>query len=245
MLKSDKRSIHLGGRFAVVYRTRQGKPYPIEIGLAVVPVPCVRVDALATTEACKKGCGLYGRNGGCPPFSPEFHEIPGEEMLILYAKLLTEHFPSRVLHGPYYSRWVFVETFMTPLMNRIGRALTSSLGGYFLSSGNCHSCRPKRCAVKDGLNCRKPQVRTYSLEATGVLVTEMMNDIFGLELQWWRRDDPLHIPKYMVKVVGLKGNGFVNPVCGSEAIAGALSSQERMCVQGYSSSSSAFSEPST
>ena len=229
----------------MVYRTTQGKIYPIEIGFALVPVQHVSVDSLATTEACKNGCGLYGRNGGCPPFSPRFHEISGEEMIILYAKLLTEHFPTKVIEGPYYSRWVFVETFMTPLMNRIGKALTSSQGGYFLSSGNCHSCRPKRCAVKDALNCRKPLARTYSLESTGVLVTQLMKDTLGLELQWWRRNEPHYIPAYMVKVVGLKGDGFSKRGFGPNVIRDALSSEIRMRVQGYNSCSSGSSEPFT
>lgn len=244
MLKNDKQVAPLHGEFDVVYRTTQGKPYPLQVGFAVVPIGHVRIDIPATTEACKTGCGLYGRNGGCPPFSPNFDDIPGHELLVLYAKLLTKHFPPRVLSGPYYSRWVFVETFLTPLMNRIGRGLAVCLGGYFLSSGNCQLCRPKRCAVKEGLACRKPKGRTYSLEATGVLVTELMKDVFGLELQWWRRDDPVHIPEYMIKVVGLKGDEFAQRGCNPKTVADGLSLQCRMSVHGYSNSSIPCSVPS-
>lgn len=234
MLNADQHHTPLCGGFSVVYSTAQGKPYPLELGFAIVPIGQVPVDVRVTTEACKKGCRLYGRNGGCPPFSPEFHKIPGEELLVLYAKLLTRHFPPRVLGGPYYSRWVFVETFMTPLMNRIGRLLAPSLGGYFLSSGNCHSCRPKRCAVKDGLPCRKPDTRTFSLESVGVIVTEMMKGVFGLDLQWWQRGNPTHIPAYMAKVVGFKGEDFARKACVPDAIANALA-QSRVSIHGYNS----------
>lgn len=196
------------GKFDVVYITTQGKPYPLEVGFAVVPSTNVPVDDLTTSEACRKGCRLYGRNGGCPPFAPGFNQIPGDELIVLHAKLMTEHFPERVLKGPYYSRWVFVETFLTPLTNRIGKALASSLKGYFLSSGNCHGCRPKRCAVKDNLPCRAPDKKTFSLEATGVLVTELMKGVFGIELQWWQQQDPAYVPDYMNKVVGIKGESF-------------------------------------
>lgn len=244
MLKTDEQIAPLSGEFAVVYSTTQGKPYPMEVGFAVVPTRHVWVDVAATSEACRTGCRLYGRNGGCPPFSPRFDDIPGDELLVLHARLLTVHFPPRVISGPYYSRWVFVETFLTPLLNRIGGVLAANLGAYFLSSGNCQVCRPKRCAVKEGLPCRKPAGRTFSLEATGVLVTELMKDAFGLDLQWWNRDNPAHIPAYMIKVVGLKGNEFVGRGCRVGTIADALLSQRRMAVQGYSSSSNAFSDPS-
>ncbi len=230
MKNSEQRTHSLNGTFSVVYKTMQGKLYPLEFGFAVVPDGHIPVDVRATEEACRKGCRLYGRNGGCPPFAPQFHEISGSDLLVLYAKLLTKHFPPKVLNGPFFSRWVFVETFMTPLTNRIGRALAPHLGAYFLSSGNCQVCRPKRCAVKDSLPCRKPQGRTFSLEATGVLVTEMMKNAFGIELQWWQRDNSEHVPDYMVKVVALKGENFLEKGCEPKVIKDALI-QNRISVQ--------------
>lgn len=230
MIYSGQRAKLLSSTFPVVYKTMQGKPYPLDIGFAVVTSDQVSVDARATEEACRKGCRLYGRNGGCPPFAPHFHEIPGEEILILYAVLMTRDYPLGVLNGPYYSRWVFVETFMTPLTNRIGKMLARHLEGYFLSSGNCQSCRPKRCAVKDDMPCRNPQKRTFSLEATGVLVTDMMRDVFHIELQWWQRNNSLHIPDYMIKVVGLKGTDFVERGCVHEIIEDTLK-QNRMTLR--------------
>lgn len=191
------------GNFKVEYITTTEKKYPIEIGYRSIPSGLVSVDAEATIKACRNGCSLYGRNGGCPPFSQNFSKICRSHFLILYAKILTEFYPPKVLNGPYYTRWVFVETFMTALTNRIGKNLASALGGYFLSSGHCGSCKPKRCAVKDDKPCRKPDARTYSLEATGILVTELMKDVFDIKLQWWRPKESDYIPKYMVKVIGL------------------------------------------
>ena len=244
MLKTNPDTMPHLGKFNVVYSTAKGKLYPLEVGFGVTPVSKVPVNVALTIEACRRGCRLYGRNGGCPPFAPGFHEIPGKELLILYAKLLTRHFPPRVLSGPYYSRWVFIETFMAPLMNRVGSILASSIGGCFLSSGNCRSCRPKRCAVKDGHPCRNPHARTFSLEATGVLVSEMIKDVFGFDLQWWRRNDLSHVPEYMVKVVGLKGEGFAEKGCELDMITKALT-RNRMSIHEYSSSTSDLSSPSS
>ena len=189
--------------FQVEYHTTTGRQYPLEIGYSSIPSGLVPVDAETTIKACRNGCRLYGRNGGCPPFSQNFSKICTGHFLALYFKLLTKDYPPKVLNGTYYTRWVFVETFMTALTNRIGKKLASTLDGYFLSSGHCCSCKPKRCAVKDRKPCRKPDVRIYSLEATGILVTELMKDIFDINLQWWRHKGPDYIPEYMVKVVGL------------------------------------------
>jgi predicted metal-binding protein len=191
------------GNFKVEYTTTTGKTYPLEIGFSSIPSGLVPVDAEATIKACRNGCSLYGRNGGCPPFSKKFSKIRRNHFLILYAKMLTEFYPPKVLNGCYYTRWVFVETFLTSLTNRIGKKLAFALDGYFLSSGYCCSCKPKRCSVKDGKPCRKPDARTYSLEATGILVTELMKDVFDIELQWWRPKEPDYVPKYMLKVIGL------------------------------------------
>ena len=191
------------GRSTILYTTTSGKIYPLEIGYTVIPSNKIQVDKKTTQQACLNGCGLYGRNGGCPPFSPHFYNVCGIETLILYARLNTSDYPARVLYGSYYTRWVFVETFLTSLTNRLGRFLANELGCYFLSSGNCHTCRPKRCALKEEKKCRNPNGRTYSLESTGVLVSDLMLEFFNIQLQWWRKDDPDYIPEFMVKVIGL------------------------------------------
>lgn len=194
----------LTGTRQIIYQTTGKASYPIEIGYRLFSSELVPVDKRITSAACLKGCRLFGRNGGCPPFSPEFDQISGKQILILYAKIRTCHYPLKVLNGPYYVRWVFVETFLSSMTNRLGKSLSKNLSGSFLSSGNCHGCRPKPCAFKEGKKCRNPTARTFSLESTGVIVTELMKQCFGMELQWWQRDNPSYIPEFMVKVVGIK-----------------------------------------
>lgn len=191
------------GSFQILYRTIKGNTYPLKVGYAVLHSQCIPIDREATTKACLRGCRLYGRNGGCPPFSPNFSKISKSHFLVLYAKMLTKYYPPKVLNGTYYTRWVFVETFMTALTNRVGKRLAKILDGYFISSGHCAICRPKRCAVKDGQKCRNPSERTYSLESTGILVTKLMEDCFDTELEWWRKEEPSYIPSFMAKVVGI------------------------------------------
>lgn len=240
MLNLKPDIINPNGNFSVDYMTTTGNVYPLEIGHAFVSSRLVPVNKKVTVEACRNGCKLYGRNGGCPPFSPNFSKICQSHFLVLYARMLTKYYPPKVLNGSYYTRWVFVETFMTSLTNRIGKNLASSLDAYFLSSGNCHSCRPKRCAVKDGKPCRKPDARTYSLEATGVLVTELMKDLFDTELQWWRSKEPDYIPKYMMKVIGLTRERVFDAVETKRAILSAIK-DDRITVHEYNISAKSFS----
>jgi predicted metal-binding protein len=191
------------GLLKISYKTSTGRVYPLELAYTSLQSRQVPINRKATTRACQNGCALYGRNGGCPPLAPVFSDSWGRHFLILYAKILTEHYPPKVLNGAYYTRWVFVETFLTALTYRIGKYLASALDGYFLGSGHCISCRPKKCAVKQGEPCRNPDDITYSLEATGILVTELMKRFFGIELKWWRPQEKDYIPEYMLKVIGL------------------------------------------
>lgn len=194
----------------IEYTTSSKKTYPLELGFSVIKSKNVPNNKKVTLEACKSGCKLYKKNGGCPPFSPDFEDIHRKYILLVYAKINTKYYPKKVLNGPYYTKWVFVETFMTSLTNKIGNYISDKLGGYFLSSGNCHGCRPKRCAIKEGNPCRNKEARTYSLESTGILVTEVIKQAFGFELQWWVKDDPNIIPGYMVKCVGIISNNTFN-----------------------------------
>ena len=218
--------------FKLDYKTTTGKTYPLTAGYASFSSKLVPVDPISTIEACRNGCSLYGRNGGCPPFSPNFLELSRSYFLVLYAKILTKYYPPKVLNGPYYTRWVFVETFLKALTKHIGESLSSSLDCYFFNSGHCDSCKPKRCAVKDGKPCRKPDARTHSLEATGVLVTELLKDVFGIELLWWRPQEPNYIPKYMVKVIGVSREKAFNAEETRRAILSAFN-HERILVREY------------
>jgi predicted metal-binding protein len=195
--------ISTNGPLKISYKTTSGRVYPLELAYTSLPSGQVPVNKEATAAACRNGCGLYGRNGGCPPLAPVFSESWGRHCLVLYAKILTEHYPPKVLNGTYYTRWVFVETFLTALTYRIGRYLASALDGYLLGSGHCVVCRPKKCAMKQGEPCRQPDAITYSLEATGILVTELMERFFDIELKWWRPQEKDYIPEYMLKVIGL------------------------------------------
>jgi predicted metal-binding protein len=212
------------------YKTQKGKHYPLEFNYNVIDRESVPVDYECTRKACEEGCNLYMKNGGCPPFAPKFVELPGSELLVMYARLCTKNYPIKVLKGPYYTKWVFVETFMTPVTNRIGKSLSEKLNGYFISSGNCQVCKPKKCAVKLGNKCQNPRERTYSLEATGILVTSLMENHFNIKLEWWDKNNPNIIPEYMYKVVGILNNGISNLINIKKVIAETINEDKAIVI---------------
>jgi predicted metal-binding protein len=80
------------GLFTILYTTTSRKIYPLELGYTIIPSNKIHVDKNLTQQACLNGCRLYGRNGGCPPFSPQFYDVCGIETLILYARLNTSDY---------------------------------------------------------------------------------------------------------------------------------------------------------
>jgi predicted metal-binding protein len=190
----------------IVYKTTTGNYYPLKLGYSIISSSSVPVDQDFTNKACRDGCRLFGLNGGCPPNSPNFKKIAKNYLLLLYIMILTDNYPPKVLKGGYYTRWVFVETFITSLTKNLGERIASDLKGYLLGSGHCISCKPKKCSVKIGYRCKDPKKRTFSLESSGVIVTQLMEETFGIKLEWWNPKDPKYIPNYMLKAVGILSN---------------------------------------
>jgi hypothetical protein len=129
---------------------------------------------------------------------------------IIYTKLLIDNYPPKVLAGSYYVRWSFIEALLTPFTNKFAKIVTDNKERLFLSSGFCRGCGNKRCAVKDGGKCRQPLCRTFSLESTGVIVSEVAEKFLGFELYWWDRFNKDYFPSYMTKIVSILGNQPIN-----------------------------------
>ncbi len=195
-----------------LHRTTSGKNYPLEIGFKAISCDKIPFDKSVTEDACRLGCRLYGRNGGCPPFSPDFSKLQHKFEIanLIYAKLETKYYPEKVLAGNYYVKWAFVEALLTPFSNKFSIISRDKKERMFLSSGFCKGCGTKRCAVKEGDKCMHPLQRTFSLESTGVIVTELTERLFDFRLYWWDRYNPIYLPPYMIKIVAILTNQAIN-----------------------------------
>lgn len=66
---------------------------------------------------------------------------------------------------------------------------------YFLGAGYCMGCTGKKCNFKNGSNiCITPGKRTFSMESTGINVSDTLDKQFGIKLFWYRKGNSLEIP---------------------------------------------------
>ena len=185
------------------YFTNTGNCYPMQLGFGFLPSVCIPTSKAKTLIACQKGCNLFGKNGGCPPFSPDFNNLVPiyPFTYVFFLVLQTKHFPLKVLEGNFYVKWSFVEIVLGSLIVKLEKSISQKVNGLIVSSGRCTKCGTNHaCKLPvDGL-CANPSLRTFSLESCGVLVTELMKDSFNLPLGWFNSKSPRDVPKYMIKV---------------------------------------------
>jgi len=195
-----------------LHQTSSGKSYPLEIGFKPLPSDKIPLNKILTENACRFGCRLYGRNGGCPPFSPNFNKFQKKYKItnIIFAKLDTKYYPKNVLAGNYYIKWSFVEALLTPFTNKFSKIAKDKNDMMFLASGFCKGCGNKKCEFKKGSECLQPFRRTFSLESTGVIVTEVAAKFLDFKLYWWDVSNPGYTPPYMTKIVAILSNQPIN-----------------------------------
>lgn len=192
------------------YKASSGNTYPLKFGYGYLMTRDIPHDRSKTKLACQTGCRLYGNNGGCPPYSPEFSKFCDRypQAYVFYIQLHTEFFPEKIRNGNYYVRWNFVEIIQGNLINKLGRSIKDKLGGFLLSAGHCTGCGQRQgCAFRIEPVCKMPSMRMFSMESTGVLVTKLMELAFDIPLLWIEREKVSKMPEYMLKVAML-----LNPI---------------------------------
>lgn len=187
----------------VFYKTSSKNPniYPLQVYCFTLDSHQIPSDKEQINNLCRIGCNLYARNGGCPPFSPDYKTLSSKykNATVVYFKLLTSHYPPKSLSGKHYVRWNFTESFMPRLLRKSLLTLANKLEGIPLFCGHCIGCR--KCGYKEGSNsCKNPAERTYSLESTGVNVSNLMMLYTDSPLLWWDISNKNYLPKYQLRV---------------------------------------------
>lgn len=179
----------------------RGKVYPLEVNIFNLEAELIPYDFEKTLKACQSGCNSYQYNGGCPPYSPSYRALSAQYAfaLILYYKLYLRDFPTTPKTGKEYLTWTFTESFLPRLLLNTLNSLSKRISGYVLSSGHCIGC--KTCNFQRGERiCRKPERRTYSLEAVGVNIVEMMAKYSDSPLVWLNQKQEEKMPDYQLRV---------------------------------------------
>lgn len=186
--------------YTYIHKTTTGQTYPVEIGYSPVDTTSIPTDRPNTLAACRQGCPQYAKNGGCPPFSPDFTTLrEGYPYgVIVFARIYTRDNP--LPDDGFKTHWGCVEKLLSHIMHQIGDTGKEHLGGVVLGTGECIGCHS--CNFKSGSAiCTHPARRTFSMESTGILVGDLVEQQLGFQLQWWNHQEPDRLPEYMTKVI--------------------------------------------
>lgn len=74
----------------------------------------------------------------------------------------------------------------------------AELHGACISTGSCRLCKPCKC--KNQMPCAHPDLMTYSFEALGIHVGQMVEDHFQKPLLWYQKHT---LPEYTSVVCGI------------------------------------------
>lgn len=139
-------------------------------------------------------CPYYGKNHACPPDSGEVKDLLLSFPFIhLFAakQYVTEPITSgKEMHDIFaQGRTVFDEQLLACEAN--------SEGSMALIPCSCTRC--ERCAKLDQAACRHPDKLRKSLDAFSVEVSRIADEVFHLEIQWYK-DKP---PEYVTMIGGI------------------------------------------
>ncbi len=151
-------------------------------------------------ELCKSpGCEGYGKSANCPP-----HVMSPKEAIFLinnYHQALvfkTHHSPEALLGEKHHREFRKIFLICSALERKIAR-----LGDYSpfgLGAGSCKPvfCEKSPCAVLEGGECPHPELARPSMEALGVNVFKLAEEV-GWEIhRMVRNSDPGKIPSAML-----------------------------------------------
>ena len=147
------------------------------------------VDAVKVRGWCSDGCPNYNRNGGCPPFSPTAEELlKNKNFILLTTKAYTKNINV-------CDKGAYIEELLSEYMNKLGYKIKDMYGVDFLCAGRCRGC--SECSIDSG--CSSPKRRQYCITGTGILLGDVIENLFEEKLQWFGRD---HEPEYIMKIMG-------------------------------------------
>lgn len=145
---------------------------------------------------CKNGCPNYNKKWSCPPLSPSYSNFVSE-----YENIIIVVFSTKLDQFHYIKNdYLKVKAANTIMKSRIDKVLRSFVSNdrYYISTGSCRMCKP--CKRKLNQPCAHPGEMTFSFEALGINVSEMVSDLFDFELKWYKKNS---LPEYTSVVAGI------------------------------------------
>lgn len=148
---------------------------------------------------CKQGCANFMCKWSCPPYAPFYHEFVKKYSNISVCLSLVQTDQFDYIKNDYLK----IKAANSILKSRIDKTLRKLIDEdiYYISTGSCRLCKSCKCKINEP--CANPKLMSYSFEALGINVSDMVNDIFGIPLLWYKKNN---LPKYTCVVAGLLYN---------------------------------------
>lgn len=175
-----KRSVGQGDKKYYVevnkHRDDTGKTLYFEQYEAMIPVSLFEYSEKNKTacEACEK----YGKNFGCPPFSPDFAEYVRDCKIakVISVRMPQEYFDQVIQENIYWECCRKAEGLLIDELLRYREK-----GHLIAGAGACPSC--EICAAELGhKECTNPEKRVCSLESLGVNISGLVKKSFNFDL---------------------------------------------------------------
>lgn len=177
---------------AQVY-TYKNKNYPLTLKWDTFMYNDLSLNIDQVREWCREGCPNYGKNGGCPPYSPDASEfLRDRKFILLTCKLCT----GDVEADSPDTKSKLMEKILCCFMDELGYKARTSKKMDFLNPGYCRGCR--NCTIDSG--CKAPEKRVYSITGTGIMLGDTIKKLFNEELQWFKDGQE---PEYFIKIMAL------------------------------------------
>ena len=125
-------------------------------------------------KLCKNGCSNYNKNWSCPPNSPKFDEFSADNTNSLLVEVTSEVRDKEDYMEAYIENRSTLEALLSKMQIDFECLKTSC--------GTCNIC--KRCALLDNKNCYHPEEMRYSMEAMGMDLAKLSEEIFDHKLTW-------------------------------------------------------------
>jgi predicted metal-binding protein len=148
---------------------------------------------------CKQGCPNYGKKWSCPPLAPGYMDYTKnwKKLFILYMQISIDQFDYIKSD---YLKVKAANIILKSRADKFLRKMAMQYGNY-ISTGSCRLCKPCKCKI--GVSCAHPTIMTYSFEALGVDVSQIVEKYFSRVLLWYK---PHNLPAYTSVVSGLLTN---------------------------------------
>jgi predicted metal-binding protein len=157
------------------------------------------MDKTKFDRMCLEGCPNYHHKWSCPPYSPDFERFASiwDNLYIVFMHTDLSQF-SYIQND--YLKVKAANSILKSRADRYTRSMAKKHGNY-ISTGSCRLCKPCKCKI--GELCAHPEIMTYSYEALGIDVGQLVEEYFHKPLMWYKRDC---LPQYTSVVSGILTN---------------------------------------